>query len=254
MKVVFLGTGTSQGIPVIGSKHPVCLSEDPRDKRLRTSAYVEVEGVNFVIDTGPDFRQQMLNNNIERVDAILFTHEHRDHVAGFDDIRPFNFMQKAAIPVYGDYRVAKALRSGYPYVFETENRYPGAPAADLYEIENKPFNVKGIEITPIEVLHLKLPVFGFRIADFTYITDAKRISETELDKIKGSKVLVLNALRIEEHYSHFNLEEALQIVEKVKPERAYFTHISHLLGFHEEVSNQLPENVYLAYDGLTIEI
>jgi phosphoribosyl 1,2-cyclic phosphate phosphodiesterase len=254
VRVVFLGTGTSQGIPVIGSQHPVCLSSDPKDKRLRTSAYVEIDNQHWVIDTGPDFRQQMLNNRIERVDAVLFTHEHRDHVAGFDDIRPYNFMQKMAMPVYGDKRVCKALVRQYPYVFLEDYKYPGAPQADLHQIENKPFKVNGVEVIPIEVMHMNLPVFGFRIKDFTYITDAKTISDKELNKVKGSKVLVLNALRQEEHYSHFNLKEALDMVEKIQPERAYFTHISHLLGFHKEVQQTLPKNVYLAYDGLEIEV
>jgi phosphoribosyl 1,2-cyclic phosphate phosphodiesterase len=253
MRLTFLGTGTSQGIPVIGSNHPVCLSEDSRDKRLRTSAYIEVHGKHLVIDTGPDFRQQMLSNNVKQVDAILYTHEHRDHTAGFDDIRPFNFMQKKDIPLYCSDRVAEAMRRDYAYVFEA-NKYPGAPGAVIREIENKPFEVEGVNVLPIEVLHMKLPVFGFRINDLTYITDAKTISVKEKQKIKGSKVLILNCLRIEEHYSHFNLEEALSLVEELKPEQAYFTHISHLLGFHEEVSKTLPNNVKLAYDGLQIEI
>ena len=253
MKLTFLGTGTSQGIPVIGSNHPVCLSEDSRDKRLRTSAYIEVDGKHLVIDTGPDFRQQMLSNDIKQVDAILYTHEHRDHTAGFDDIRPFNFMQKKDIPLYCSDRVAEAMRRDYAYVFEA-NKYPGAPGAVIHEIENKPFEVEGVNVLPIEVLHMNLPVFGFRINDLTYITDAKTISVKEKQKIKGSKVLILNCLRIEEHYSHFNLEEALSLVEELKPEQAYFTHISHLLGFHEEVSKTLPNNINLAYDGLQIEI
>ena len=253
MKLTFLGTGTSQGIPVIGSNHPVCLSEDSRDKRLRTSAYIEVDGKHLVIDTGPDFRQQMLSNQVKQVDAILYTHEHRDHTAGFDDIRPFNFMQKKDMPLYCSDRVAEAIRRDYAYVFEA-NKYPGAPGAVIHEIENKPFEVEGVNVLPIEVLHMNLPVFGFRINDLTYITDAKTISVKEKQKIKGSKVLILNCLRIEEHYSHFNLEEALSLVEELKPEQAYFTHISHLLGFHEEVSKTLPNNVKLAYDGLQIEI
>ncbi|MBD77687.1 MAG: MBL fold metallo-hydrolase [Crocinitomicaceae bacterium] len=254
MRVVFLGTGTSQGIPVIGNDHPVCHSTDTRDKRLRTSVYLETDELNLVIDTGPDFRQQMLSNNIQRVDAVLYTHEHSDHVAGFDDIRPFNFKQKTDMPMYGDIRVCNALRRSFPYAFETENKYPGAPGAILNEIENKPFSIGGLEVLPIEVMHMNLPVLGYRIKDFTYITDAKSIADQELEKIKGSKVLVLNALRKEIHYSHFNLEEALKIVEKTKPERAYFVHISHLLGFHKEVSRELPENVFLAYDGLNINV
>ncbi len=253
MRLTFLGTGTSQGIPVIGSKHPVCLSADSKDKRMRTSAYLEIDGKSLVFDTGPDFRAQMLNNNIDKLDAVLFTHEHKDHTAGFDDIRPFNFMQKRDMPVYCSARVAKALKNDYAYVFEA-NKYPGAPGAVIHEIENKPFEIDGVDITPIEVMHMKMPVFGFRIKDLTYITDAKSIGDKEMNKIKGSKVLVLNCLRVEEHYSHFNLQEALDLVEKLQPKRAYFTHISHLLGFHEEVSKQLPPNIQLAYDGLQIEI
>ena len=253
MKLTFLGTGTSQGIPVIGSTHPVCLSEDIRDKRLRTSAYIEVAGKHLVIDTGPDFRQQMLANHVKQVDALLYTHEHRDHTAGFDDIRPFNFMQKKEMPLYCSSRVSEAMKRDYAYVFEA-NKYPGAPGAVIHEIVNESFEVEGITVVPIEVMHMNLPVFGFRINDLTYITDAKTISVKEKEKIKGSKVLILNCLRIEEHYSHFNLEEALALVEELQPEQTYFTHISHLLGFHEEVSKLLPNNVKLAYDGLQIEI
>ncbi len=253
MKLTFLGTGTSQGVPVIGSKHPVCLSDNPKDKRLRTSAYLEVDGRALVFDTGPDFRQQMLTNNISKLDAVLFTHEHRDHTAGFDDIRPFNFMQKRDMPVYCSDRVAEALKRDYAYVFEA-NKYPGAPGAVIHEIENQSFDVNGVQVLPIEVMHMKLSVFGFRVKDLVYITDAKTISVKEKNKAKNAKVLVLNCLRIEEHYSHFNLEEALALVEELKPERAYFTHISHLLGFHDEVTKLLPNNVHLAYDGLQIEI
>ncbi len=253
MRMTFLGTGTSQGIPVIGSDHPVCLSTDPRDTRLRSSVWIEVQGRSWVIDTGPDFRQQMLINKVPRVDAILFTHEHRDHTAGFDDVRPFNFMQRSPMEIYAMPRVCAALKRDFAYVFASKP-YPGAPQANLHELNGEPFHVDGIEVIPIEVLHMDLPVWGFRVGDLTYITDAKTIAPEEKEKIKGSKVLVLNALRLKEHYSHFNLDEALAMVEELKPERAYFTHISHLLGFHEEVSNQLPENVYLAHDGLTVTL
>lgn len=253
MKLTFLGTGTSQGIPVIGSTHPVCLSSNSKDKRLRSSVLVETEGQSWVIDTGPDFRQQMLTNQVKKLDAILFTHEHKDHTAGFDDIRPFNFMQKQDMPVYCSKRVGDALRNDFAYVF-TEHRYPGAPGAIIHEIDNQPFSISGVDVLPIEVMHMKLPVFGYRINDLVYITDAKTIAPVEKEKIKNCKVLILNCLRVEEHYSHFNLEEALALVEEVKPERTYFTHISHLLGFHDEVSKQLPDNIYLAYDGLQIEV
>lgn len=253
MKITFLGTGTSQGIPVIGSNHPVCLSDDPKDKRLRSAVHISVDGHSFVIDTGPDFRMQMLNAKIEHLDAVIFTHEHKDHTAGFDDIRPFNFKQKIDMPVYATSRVLEALKRDYAYIF-SPNKYPGIPTVALHEIANQPFDVNGVMFIPIEVMHMHLPVFGYRVKDFTYITDAKTITESEKEKIKGSKVLVLNALRIDEHYSHFNLQEALDLVEELQPERAYFTHISHLLGFHEEVSKRLPKNVYLAYDGLEVEV
>jgi phosphoribosyl 1,2-cyclic phosphate phosphodiesterase len=253
VRVTFLGTGTSQGIPVIGSDHPVCLSKDPRDQRLRSSVLVQTDTLNLVIDTGPDFRQQMLRTDIKKIDAILFTHEHRDHTAGFDDVRPFNFMQSSPMQVFATKRVCDALHRDYSYIFE-DNPYPGAPSADLHIIENNPFDVFGQKIIPIEVMHLQLPVLGFRIGDFTYITDAKTIAPDELDKARGSKVLVLNALRIQEHYSHFNLKEALDIVRQIAPERAYFTHISHLLGFHAKVEATLPKNVFLAYDTLQIKI
>ncbi|UTW62074.1 MBL fold metallo-hydrolase [bacterium SCSIO 12741] len=253
MRMTFLGTGTSQGIPVIGSTHPVCLSDDPKDTRLRSSVWIEVDGRSWVIDTGPDFRQQMLTHKVPKLDAILFTHEHRDHTAGFDDVRPYNFMQKRPMEIYAQPRVCEALKRDFAYVFAA-NRYPGAPSANLHELDGSPFQLDGIEVTPIEVMHMNLPVLGYRIGDLTYITDAKTITSEEKEKIKGSKVLVLNSLRIEEHYSHLNLEEALALVEELKPERAYFTHISHLLGFHREVSAELPENVYLAYDGLTVTI
>jgi phosphoribosyl 1,2-cyclic phosphate phosphodiesterase len=253
VRVTFLGTGTSQGIPVIGSDHPVCLSKDPRDQRLRSSVLVQTDTLNLVIDTGPDFRQQMLRTDIKKIDAILFTHEHRDHTAGFDDVRPFNFMQSSPMQVFATKRVCDALHRDYSYIFE-DNPYPGAPSADLHIIENNPFDVFGQKIIPIEVMHLQLPVLGFRIGDFTYITDAKAIAPDELDKARGSKVLVLNALRIQEHYSHFNLKEALDIVRQIAPERAYFTHISHLLGFHAKVEATLPKNVFLAYDTLQIKI
>lgn len=255
MRVTFLGTGTSQGVPVIGCDHPVCLSEDPKDRRLRVSALVEWEDFTCVIDCGPDFRQQMLRENVQRIDAILITHEHADHTAGIDDIRPYNFMQQSKIPFYADKNVLKALRERFAYVFETENRYPGAPGVEEFVVDkNKPFELGGIKVIPIEAMHFNLPVLGYRFGDFTYLTDVKTIAEEEIEKIIGTKVLVVNALRKEPHYSHFNLEEALSFVEKIQPEKAYFTHISHNMGFHEEVEKTLPENVHLAYDTLSITI
>lgn len=253
MKVTFLGTGTSQGIPVIGSKHPVCLSENPKDKRLRVSVLVEWKGNNILIDCGPDFRAQMLTNNVSRLDAILYTHEHNDHTAGLDDIRPF-FFRQGDIPVFAHKRVLQSLKKRFNYIFETENKYPGVPSILEFPIENKPFLFEGLKILPVEFNHNRLKVFGFRMKDFAYLTDLKTIDAEELEKLRDLKVLVVNALRIEPHHSHLNLEEALRFIEKVKPERAYFTHISHLLGFHDEVQAQLPENVFLAYDNLKIKI
>lgn len=253
MEVTFLGTGTSQGIPIIGSDHPVCLSKNPKDKRLRVSVLVNWNNYNILIDCGPDFRQQMLANNVKHLDAILYTHEHNDHTAGLDDIRPFFFMQ-GDIPVYGHKRVLKALRKRFDYIFTTENKYPGAPGVKENIIDNKPFNFHGLTIVPIEFWHNRLQVFGFRMEEFAYLTDLKSIEEKEMEKLRDLKVLVVNALRIEPHHSHFNLEEALEFIEKVKPEKAYLTHISHLLGFHDEVEKELPPNVHLAYDNLKIKL
>jgi phosphoribosyl 1,2-cyclic phosphate phosphodiesterase len=253
VKITLLGTGTSQGVPVIGCECEVCRSLDYRDKRLRVSVHLEIDGKSLVIDSGPDFRQQMLRERIKRVDALLFTHEHKDHTAGMDDIRAFNFMQHMDMPVYADPRVLRQLQQEFSYIF-TNATYPGVPRVELYPIQNEPFMVVGQQVTPIAVMHHKLPVFGFRIGDFTYITDANYISEEEKEKIKGSKVVVLNALRKEPHISHFSLSEALTLLEELAPEQAYLTHISHLLGLHREVEQELPPNVRLAYDGLTFTL
>ena len=253
MEVIFLGTGTSQGIPIIGSKHPVCLSENPKDKRLRVSVLVKWEGNNILIDCGPDFRMQMLSNPIENLDAILYTHEHNDHTAGLDDIRPF-FFRQGDIPVFAHKRVLDSLRKRFEYIFTSTNKYPGAPGVIEHEIVNKPFYFNDLKITPIDYKHNRLQVFGFRLKDFAYLTDLKSIEEEEVQKLDGVKVLVVTALRIEPHHSHLNLEEALEFIDRVKPERAYLTHISHLLGFHDEVQKQLPENVFVAYDNLEITI
>ena len=253
MKITFLGTGTSQGIPVIGSSHPVCLSSNPKDKRLRVSVLIEWDNYVYVIDCGPDFRQQMLNAKCTKLDGIIFTHEHADHTAGLDDIRPFYFKQ-GDIPVYAHKRVIKALEDRFEYIFETENKYAGAPGVTTHQIENKPFTLGGINVIPINGMHYKLQVFGFRLNDFAYLTDMKTVEDKEIEKLKGVKVLVVNALREEQHVSHFNLDEALAFIDKVKPEKAYLTHISHLLGFHDEVQQRLPKNVFLAYDNLQITL
>ncbi len=253
MIVTFLGTGTSQGVPVIACNCDVCQSIDFRDKRLRTSIHFEVSGQSIVIDTGPDFRTQILRERIKHLDAILFTHEHKDHTAGLDDVRSFNFAQKMDMPIYADSRVITQLKKEFSYVFETE-KYPGVPRLDVNEITNSPFEVNGVKITPIEVLHYKLPVFGFRIKDFTYITDANYISEKEIEKIKGSKILVLNALQKKDHISHFTLDQAIDIAQIVNAEKTYFTHISHNLGKHRDVEKELPKNCELAFDGLKLHI
>jgi phosphoribosyl 1,2-cyclic phosphate phosphodiesterase len=253
MKVTFLGSGTSQGVPVIGCTCEVCTSLDFRDKRLRSSIQVEVSGQSFVIDTGPDFRQQMLRERVKRIDALLFTHAHRDHTAGLDDVRAYNFMQRMDMPVYGQQQVLDQLKVEYAYAF-VKDSYPGIPRLLLHVIDELPFSVNGVSITPLPVRHLKLPVFGFRFDNFSYITDANFISDETFEKLKGTEVLVLNALQREPHISHFNLKEALVMVEKIKPKTTYLTHISHKLGTHAAVSKELPNGVMLAYDGLQLEL
>lgn len=254
MDVYFLGTGTSQGIPVIGSNHSVCKSDDPKDKRLRVSVWVKDAGFSVVIDCGPDFRQQMLNCGCQQIDAILFTHEHADHTSGLDDIRPYYFLQ-GNIPIYGHQRVLANLKKRFDYIFETEDKYPGAPGVATHEVaEGQSFLIKDKTIIPIDARHGKLQVFGYRIDNFAYLTDVKTVDGAETEKLKGLKVLVINALRQEPHHSHFSLQDALDFITLVQPEKAYLTHISHILGFHEEVQKTLPENVYLAYDNLKISI
>jgi len=254
MKVYFLGTGTSQGIPVIGSSHSVCQSTDFKDKRLRVSVWISWDTHSYVIDCGPDFRQQMLASNCQKLDAILYTHEHSDHTAGLDDIRPFNFKQ-GEIPIYAHQRVIDNLKKRFDYVFEMENKYPGAPCVQPIEVVNNfPFQIGNKMAIPINVMHGNLQVFGYRIDDFAYLTDVKTVDESEIEKLKNLKVLVVNALREESHATHFNLQEALDFITLIKPEKAYLTHISHIMGFHEEVEKKLPENVYLAYDNLEITI
>lgn len=254
VKVYFLGTGTSQGIPVIGSHHSVCLSEDPKDKRLRVSVWVHSDDFSVVIDCGPDFRQQMLKCKCSRIDALLFTHEHADHTAGLDDIRPFYFAQ-GDIPIYAHQRVLKNLERRFDYIFEKENKYPGAPSVSPIEVkQNDIFKVRNESIEPINASHGNLQVFGYKIRNFVYLTDVKSMEDSEIEKIKGVEVLVINALRYEPHNTHFNIEEALDFISLVQPKKAYLIHISHLMGFHEEVQKKLPKNVYLAFDNLEIEI
>ena len=253
MKVTFLGTGTSQGIPVIGSAHPVCLSTNPKDKRLRVSVLVEWDNYSYVIDCGPDFRQQMLGVKCQKLDGIIFTHEHADHIMGLDDIRPF-FFRQGDIDIYAHKRVMKALERTFSYIFETENKYPGAPSVNEHYVDGSPFKIGNLNVVPIDGLHNKLQVYGYRFNKFAYLTDMKTVNDSEIEKLKGLDVLVVNALREEPHISHFNIKEALDFIAKVNPKRAYLTHISHHLGFHDEAQNKLPKNVYLAYDNLQITI
>jgi len=252
MKITFLGTGTSQGVPVIACKCNVCQSTNSKDKRLRTSILIHYNDKNIVIDTGPDFRQQMLTHNVKQLDAVLFTHEHKDHIAGLDDIRAFNYQSKQDMPIYATNQVQIGLKKEFHYIF-ADFKYPGIPKVEMNTIHNfKTFELFNKTITPIEVMHYKLPVTAYRIDNFSYVTDANFISVSEKEKLKGTEILVVNALRKEEHISHFTLQQALDIIAEIKPKQAYLTHISHLLGSHDEVSLELPKNVSIAYDGLVI--
>ncbi len=253
MKITLLGTGTSQGVPVITCRCDTCRSDDSRDHRLRSSVLLEEGDVSIVIDTGPDFRQQMLRVEVKKLDAILYTHEHRDHIAGLDDIRAFNFIMKKPMDVYAEERVIRSLNNEFPYIF-AERKYPGIPQVNIHVIKNQEFNINGIAIKPIRVLHYRLPVFGFRIGDFAYITDANYIPPEEKDKLKNLKVLVICALRIRDHISHFSLPQALDVIAELKPEKALITHISHQMGLHNEIEKGLPDRVNLSYDGLEIQI
>lgn len=251
MKVTFLGTGTSQGVPIIACPCHVCQSPDTRDKRLRSSVMISEEGRNYVIDTGPDFRQQMLRAGVKRMDGIIFTHAHKDHIAGFDDIRAFNYVQKERMEVYADEIVQKQMQREFYYIFD-DFKYPGIPEINLHTINSSPFLIGKREWIPIQVLHYKLPVLGFRIGDFTYITDANYIADAEKEKIRGSRVLVINALRHEPHVSHFSFSEAIALAHELEVPQTYFTHISHQLGTHAEVEEKLPAHIRLAYDGLVL--
>jgi len=253
MKLTFLGTGTSKGIPVIGSKNKVCLSTDIRDKRLRTSVLISWSDCNYIIDCGPDFRMQMLTANVTKIDGILYTHEHSDHTAGLDDIRPYT-QRYGDLPIYASKRVLEDLKIRFAYIFETKNKYPSAPSVIINTIDTETFQLKDMEVLPINIIHGKLPIFGYRFNKLAYLTDVSFISEQEKSKLNNLEVLVINALQIKEHPTHYNLEKALNLIAELKPKRAYITHISHKLGFHAEVEKLLPKNVFLAYDGLEVII
>lgn len=254
MKITFLGTGTSQGVPVIACECDICKSSETKNKRLRSSVLIETDNKTFVIDAGPDFRQQMLRAKVKKITAILLTHEHKDHLGGLDDVRAFNYIQKKPADIYAEAKVTEIIRTKeFAYVF-AKKKYPGIPKMNLHEINNKIFYIENVKIIPIRGLHLKLPVLGFRFKNFAYLTDMNYISKNEKEKLKNLDILVINALRKKHHISHFTLEEALEIIKEVKPKKAYLTHISHALGLHKIISSELPKNVFLAYDTLEINI
>ena len=254
-RVTFLGTGTSQGIPMIGCKCPVCTSEDFRDNRLRSSVLVEHNGLSILIDAGPDFRQQLLRADISDLDAILLTHEHKDHTGGLDDVRAINYFSKKALPIYCEVRVKKSLEQEYAYAF-SEYRYPGAPQFDVRIIDDEPFVIGpengSVIVTPIRVKHYTLPVLGFRIGDIAYITDANKIDEEEYSKLKNLEVLVINTVRKQRHISHFSLQEAIDVAQRIGAKKSYLTHLSHQIGTHAQLSIELPDGILAAYDGLVI--
>ena len=253
MRLTFLGTGTSQGVPVIACRCRVCRSGDSRDRRLRTSALLEVEGRNILFDIGPDFRQQMLREDVGRLDAILITHAHRDHVGGLDDIRSFNYVQHSKMNVYLNNEAKTALLRDYRYIFEN-HQFPGLPEADLHEVGAEPFLAAGETVMPIRAMHKDLPILGYRIRNFAYITDANYIAPSEMEKLKGVEILVINALRKTKHFSHYSLPEALEVIGQIQPKQSYITHISHEMGLHSEVEKELPDGVHQAYDNLQIDI
>jgi len=251
VKITFLGTGTSQGVPVIACECATCTSTDSKDKRLRAALLVETSANTIVIDAGPDFRQQMLNAHVKKLDAIFLTHEHKDHIAGMDDLRAFNYKSQAAIDIYAEERVQNAVRKEYAYVF-SENQYPGVPKMELHNIDIYNIDLRGDIIIPLRIFHYRLPIMGFRIGDMAYITDANYIPEETREKLIGVKYLVINALRKEKHISHFSLGEALNLIEAVSPRKAFITHIGHQMGKHADVNRELPVNVTLAWDGLEV--
>jgi len=252
LNLTFLGTGTSQGVPIIGCRCYVCMSEDQKDKRLRSSVLIRNENLSFVIDAGPDFRYQMLREKVDSLDAIVLTHEHRDHIAGLDDVRAFNYIQKRAMDVYGEKRVLEEVRIQFMYAFD-DDKYPGVPSIILNAIDEREFEIQGLPIIPIRAMHYTLPILGFRIGDLTYITDASFISDSEKRKFSDTEILIINALRIEEHATHFNLAQALQLAKEISPKKTFLTHISHQMGKYEDVNRELPANILLAYDGLSID-
>ncbi len=251
LKITFLGTGTSSGVPLIGCDCAVCTSADPRDNRLRSSILVQSATTTLVVDTGPDFRYQMLREKVKKLDAVVFTHPHRDHMAGLDDVRAYNFFQKKHIDIYADSLMESAIRRDFYYAF-ADTRYPGIPELNLISISDEPFIVGDIPVTPVKVWHMKMPVLGFRFGSFTYITDANRIEEQEKDKIRGAEVLVLNALRKQQHISHFTLGEAVELAQELRVPQVYFTHMSHQVGLHADIEAELPDNIHLAWDGLVL--
>jgi phosphoribosyl 1,2-cyclic phosphate phosphodiesterase len=253
MKITFLGTGTSQGIPVISSNHPVCFSTDRRDKRLRVSILIEWENYTYVIDCGPDFRFQMLRANVKKINGVLFTHEHADHTAGLDDLRPFSF-QLGAVPIFAQKRVLKNLSKRFDYIFNEENKYPGAPSVQQNEVNKTPFYIGNLEVMPVEILHGELKILGYKFNNIAYLTDVKSIEFEEKEKLKHLDILIINAIRHKPHHSHLNLEEALELIQELNPKKTYLTHISHHLGFHAEIEKILPKNVFLAYDELVVTV
>ncbi len=253
MQITFLGTGTSQGVPVIACDCKVCSSSSPFDKRLRSSVMIEVDGKRLIIDAGPDFRQQMLKEAVKDIDGILITHEHKDHIGGLDDVRSFNYLRKKAVDIYGTEEVLQVIRSCYNYAFADE-KYPGVPEMNLHLIRNEEFSAGGVQIIPVQAVHHRMPVFGYRIGAFAYLTDLSEITDKEITKLSGAEIVVVAALRKKAHHSHMNLEQALELIRKIKPRQAWLTHVSHLLGLHEEIERELPEGVRLAFDGLKIEL
>jgi len=247
--IEFLGTGTSLGVPMIGCKCHVCTSSNPKDNRLRASALIKYKGKNIVIDCGPDFRTQLLRARVDDLEAVLVTHEHRDHIAGLDDVRSINYILRKPVGVYLSKESMLAVKKEFPYIFNPGD-YKGAPQINFHHLSEDPFILNELRIIPLEVVHRNMKVYGFRIGDFSYITDANIIPESTMELIKGSKILVINALRHKKHPSHFNLEEAVEIVKQINPVKAYFTHLGHLIGNHDYINKQLPKGMELAYDGL----